>query len=124
MTMGSAISIWHGGDIRILRLQPESVQGMFIERQRRCPASINGKYPPKSSKLLDRTEIGGGMLRAVPIVCLLLFSGACLERIATTRFPAAFDELEHVSYAAYLQETGRLQPRFEEQRTLSPGDLS
>ena len=56
------------------------------------------------------------MLRAVPIVCLLLFSGACLELIVTTEFPAAFDELEHISYAAYLQETGRLLPRFEEQK--------
>ena len=64
------------------------------------------------------------MLRAVPIVCLLLFSGACFGLIATTGFPAAFDELEHISYAAYLQETGRLLPRFEEQRILSPGDLS
>ena len=53
------------------------------------------------------------MLRAVPIMCLLLFSGACLELIVTTEFSAAFDELEHISYAAYLQETGRLLPRFE-----------
>jgi hypothetical protein len=64
------------------------------------------------------------MLRAVPIMCLLLFSGACLELIVTTEFPAAFDELEHISYAAYLQETGRLLPRFEEQKILSPGDMS
>ena len=47
------------------------------------------------------------MLRAVPIMCLLLFSGACLELIVTTEVPTAFDELEHISYAAYLQETGK-----------------
>ena len=64
------------------------------------------------------------MHRAILITCLLLFSGTCLALIATTRFPGAFDELEHISYAAYLQETGRLLPRFEEQKTLSPGDLS
>ncbi len=63
------------------------------------------------------------MLRAVPIACLLLFSGTCLAILATTGFPGAFDELEHISYAAHLQETGRLLARFEEQRTLSPGDL-
>jgi hypothetical protein len=95
-----------------------------MRQHSRCHASINGKYPPKSGKLLGRTEIGEGMLRAVPIVCLLLFSGACLELIATTGFPAAFDELEHVSYAAYLQEAGTLLPRFEEQRTLSLADMS
>ena len=65
----------------------------------------------------------GGMLRVIPIACLLLFSGTCLALIATTRFPGAFDELEHISYAAHLQETGRLLPRFDEQRTLSPGDM-
>jgi hypothetical protein len=64
------------------------------------------------------------MRRVILMTCLLLFSGTCLALIATTRFPSAFDELEHVSYAAYLQETGRLLPRFEEQKTLSPGDLS
>jgi hypothetical protein len=63
------------------------------------------------------------MLRVIPIACLLLFSGTCLALIATTRFPGAFDELEHISYAAHLQETGRLLPRFDEQRTLSPGDM-
>jgi hypothetical protein len=61
--------------------------------------------------------------RAILITCLLLFSGTCLALIATTKFPSAFDELEHISYAAHLQETGRLLPRFEEQKTLSPGDL-
>jgi hypothetical protein len=66
---------------------------------------------------------GRGMLRAVPIACLLLFSGICLARLATGGFPGAFDELEHISYAAHLQETGRLLPRFEEQKTLSPGDM-
>jgi hypothetical protein len=61
--------------------------------------------------------------RVILITCLLVFSGTCLALVATTRFPGAFDELEHISYAAHLQETGRLLARFEEQRTLSPGDL-
>jgi hypothetical protein len=63
------------------------------------------------------------MRRAILTTCLLLFFGISLAFIATTKFPGAFDELEHISYAAYLQETGRLLPRFEEQKTLSPGDL-
>ena len=63
------------------------------------------------------------MRRAIPIACLLLFSGAGLALIATTVFPGGFDELEHISYAAHLQETGSRLPRFEEQRTLSPGNL-
>lgn len=54
------------------------------------------------------------MLRAVPIACLLLFSGLALQSSGMTGFPGAFDELEHISYAAHLQETGRLLPRFEE----------
>src|SRR4051812_31380141 len=73
---------------------------------------------------LTASRKSNAMRRAILMTCLLLFSGTCLALIATTRFPSAFDELEHVSYAAYLQETGRLLPRFEEQKTLSPGDLS
>jgi hypothetical protein len=58
------------------------------------------------------------MHRAVPIVCGLVFFVACLASIGTTEFPGIFDELEHISYAARLQETGSVLPRFEEQMIL------
>jgi hypothetical protein len=64
------------------------------------------------------------MNRAIPIVCGLLFWAACVASIGRTEFPGIFDELEHISYAARLQETGSVLPRFEEQRTLSLGDIS
>ena len=59
-----------------------------------------------------------------PLLCLLAWCAVALSLINTTRFPGEYDELEHVSYAAFLQETGRLLPRFEEQQTLVIGDLS
>lgn len=58
-----------------------------------------------------------------PLLCLLASCVIGLNLIETNIFPAAFDELEHVSYAAFLQETGRLLPKFEEQRTLLIEDL-
>ena len=60
--------------------------------------------------------------RAIPIVCGLLSLIACIASIEFTEFPGVFDELEHISYAAHLQETGRVLPRFEEQRRLSLWD--
>lgn len=42
----------------------------------------------------------------------------------TKTFPSAFDELEHVSYAAYLQETGQWRPMFDVMQTLLPGDIT
>lgn len=57
--------------------------------------------------------------RVLPILCLLAACTAGLGLILTKPFPSAFDELEHVSYAAFLQETGRLLPHFDVQRTLS-----
>lgn len=59
----------------------------------------------------------------VPLLCLLAACAIDLSLIRTNIFPGAFDELEHVSYAAFLQETGRLLPKFEEQRTLLIEDL-
>jgi hypothetical protein len=42
---------------------------------------------------------------------------------AVTKFPAP-DELEHISYAAHLQETGQIVPRFEQQKRLMMGDFT
>ncbi|MDQ2802985.1 MAG: hypothetical protein M3Y41_09995, partial [Pseudomonadota bacterium] len=61
--------------------------------------------------------------RLIPLVCFLAFSVIALSLIATRPYPGAFDELEHVSYAAFLQETGRLLPKFEAQRTLRVDDM-
>lgn len=62
--------------------------------------------------------------QAVPLLCLLTSCLIGLSLIATKAYPAAFDELEHISYAAFLQETGRLLPKFEEQKTLFVEDMS
>lgn len=61
-------------------------------------------------------------IKALVSVPLLLFVAIAVNLINTTNFPAP-DELEHVSYAAHLQETGRTLPRFKEQNTLSSDDL-
>ncbi len=61
--------------------------------------------------------------RAIPLLCLLAFLLIGLSLITTRSYPGAFDELEHISYAAFLQETGRLLPKFEEQRTLAVDDM-
>lgn len=60
----------------------------------------------------------------IPIVCGLLFLAACVSSIGVSKYPGSFDELEHISYAARLQETRSVLPRFEEQKTLFPGDMS
>ena len=62
--------------------------------------------------------------RAIPLLCFLAFLIAGLRMVAVNAYPGAFDELEHVSYAAFLQETGRLLPKFEEQKTLLRDDMS
>ncbi len=77
-----------------------------------------------ASLLPDRVRTSKlALRRLVPLLCLLAAGAIGLNLIATTSFPGAFDELEHVSYAAFLQETGRLLPKFEEQRTLPVGDM-
>jgi hypothetical protein len=63
------------------------------------------------------------MSRVILIISLLLFLSASLILISTNLFPGALDELEHISYAAYLQETGRILPKFEEHRRLLVGDM-
>jgi hypothetical protein len=59
----------------------------------------------------------------IPVAAFALFAAIALRLAVTAPFPAP-DELQHVSYAAYLQETGRLLPRFEAQLTLQQDDLS
>lgn len=71
-----------------------------------------------------RTEMSRlAFIRVVPLLCLLASCVIGLNLITTNIFPGAYDELEHVSYAAFLQETGRLLPKFEEQRTLVIEDM-
>ena len=59
----------------------------------------------------------------MPLMCLLASLLIGLTLIATTAYPGPLDELEHVSYAAFLQETGRLLPKFELQRILVIDDM-
>jgi hypothetical protein len=60
---------------------------------------------------------------ALPLAATLVFLLLGLRLIAVTPFPAP-DELQHVSYAAALQESGRVLPRFEAQRTLQQDDFT
>ncbi len=62
--------------------------------------------------------------RAIVPLFLLVFVVLCVSLVFTKPYPSAFDELEHVSYAAHLQETGRIIPVFEEQRTLVETDMA
>lgn len=73
---------------------------------------VNGGAPPRAAPG-----------RAIPRLCLLAFLLVGLGLVATKPYPSPFDELEHVSYAAFLQETGRLLPRFEAQRTLPADEM-
>jgi hypothetical protein len=64
-----------------------------------------------------------GLKHAIPLLCFLTSCVIGLNLIVTKAYPSAFDELEHISYVAFLQETGRLLPKFEEQRTLLVEDM-
>ncbi len=64
-----------------------------------------------------------GCRTAIPLLCFFLCFGITIFLIATRPYPDLFDELEHVSYAAFLQETGRLLPKFEAQRVLREDDM-
>ena len=59
----------------------------------------------------------------VPLMCWAAFGLIGAGLTLTKPYPSAFDELEHISYAAFLQETGRLTPQFELQRTLAVADM-
>jgi hypothetical protein len=77
-------------------------------------------------EMLAGTRQAGGegtIAHVIPAACLLVFLAIALRLLTATPFPGALDELEHISYAAYLQEAGRLLPKFEVQRRLFPDDL-
>ena len=59
----------------------------------------------------------------MPVLCCLAFCIIALTLIVTQDYPGYMDELEHVSYAAFLQETGRWLPKFELQKTLVIADM-
>jgi hypothetical protein len=61
--------------------------------------------------------------RAIPALALAVFALLGLHLALTSPFPGN-DELEHVSYAAWLREEGRVLPRYEEMVTLRRTDLS
>jgi hypothetical protein len=70
-----------------------------------------------------RDRAGPAFRATLGVAALLGFLAIALRLILVTPFPAP-DELQHVSYAAYLQDTGRLLPRFEAQKTLLRTDLT
>jgi hypothetical protein len=78
-----------------------------------------------SVQLSSRGRVASGATSrdALAILCLVAFCVIGLTLILTSAYPSEFDELEHVSYAAFLQETGRLLPKFELQRTLAVGNM-
>jgi hypothetical protein len=57
------------------------------------------------------------------ILFLIVFLILTTTIVRYAAFPGGFDELQHLSYAAFLQETGDLLPHFEAQKTLSSTDL-
>ena len=64
---------------------------------------------------------------ASPVVAglfLLVFLALGAANTLLAPWPGPFDELQHVSYAAALQERGGILPHFEAQRVLEPSDLS
>ena len=68
-------------------------------------------------------------LALIPLAAFLLFAAIALHAIATNPYPGPLDELEHVSYAAHLQETGNWRlnvwhPDFESMRTLPRNSLA
>lgn len=59
----------------------------------------------------------------VPVLFAALFFVNSLTLQRMVPFPGGFDELQHISYAASLQESGSLLPRFEKQNNLSQDDF-
>lgn len=59
----------------------------------------------------------------VPLLTFCVFALVAWHLLETTRFPAP-DELQHISYAAFLQQTNRLLPQFAKQKTLEADDFS
>ena len=50
---------------------------------------------------------------AIPVSAFAAFAALALLLVATKHYPSGFDELEHVAYVAYLQETHEWHPMFE-----------
>jgi hypothetical protein len=71
---------------------------------------------PRCLRRLAGSHIAGLFLLA------FLVLGAAYTWIAP--WPGPFDELQHVSYAAALQERRGVLPQFEAQRVLEPSNLS
>ena len=61
---------------------------------------------------------------AIPLAAGLAFAALTLFLIWAKAYPSDFDELEHVSYAAYLQETHEWRPMFEAMRDLPRNSLA
>src|SRR4051812_24922937 len=61
---------------------------------------------------------------AVPALVFLGFIALLVGLVLTNAYPSSFDELEHVSYSAYLQETHQLRPMFEVMQTLVDQDMT
>lgn len=51
--------------------------------------------------------------RAIPLLAFAVFAGLALLLVWTKHYPSGFDELEHVAYVAFLQETHAWRPMFE-----------
>jgi hypothetical protein len=56
--------------------------------------------------------------RAMAGLAFALYVAVGLLLVFTKRYPSAFDELEHVAYAVFLQETHEWRPMFESMRDL------
>ena len=78
---------------------------------------------PETSILLSASR-SPSLTRAIPLVALLAFTTLAIILAFTKVWPSAFDELEHVSYAAWLQETGHLLPDLPAMHTLAANDLT
>lgn len=61
---------------------------------------------------------------AIPAAAALAFVALTLLLVWAKAYPSDFDELEHVSYAAYLQETHEWRPMFEAMRDLPRNSLA
>jgi hypothetical protein len=93
------------------------------------PRQVPSRTGDPSALQTDHPSIDG--LRswgaARPLIVGLFLSTFLVLGVAYTRlapWPGPFDELQHVSYAAALQERGSLVPRFETQRVLELSDLA
>jgi hypothetical protein len=60
---------------------------------------------------------------AVAALCLVTCTALSLLLILRQAYPGCYDELQHVSYAAFLQESGRWLPQFGAQRLLLRDDM-